>query len=191
MSKVDIREVLRATSLFAGMTDDQLDQVEQLLEERRYMPGDQIIEAGSLDKGSMWIIVEGEAEVRRGNVSVHRFRPGDYFGELAVVSKESTRRSADVFASGVVKAVEFQRGQLRDLLAQAPDAALAMLAELAKRLRRTTERLLELHDKVAGAEAGSSTGTPKVVAQEDQYGWIARGLISPPISRFGPGRQEG
>ena len=170
-----IAEVLRATSLFAALTDDQIGKVESHVVAKEFLPGDAVISEGSSDETGMWIILEGEAEVRKGGAPVHVFRAGDFFGELAVLSEPPTPRSADVLALGRLKAAELRRDDLLSLLDEAPRVAVAMLAELARRLRQTTDRLQEPRQPLNDP-----------LEDDELFGSIARGMITPPISRFGP-----
>ena len=174
-----IADVLRSTSLFAALTDDQIARVESRLILKEFLSGDTIISEGSSDETGMWIILQGEAEVRKGDTPVHIFRAGDFFGELALLSEPATPRSADVLALGRLRAAELRHDDLMGLLEEAPGVAVAMLAELARRLRQTTQRLDE-PPRTATSE----------VEDDELFGSIARGIITPPISRFGP-HEEG
>ncbi|MFQ5966293.1 MAG: cyclic nucleotide-binding domain-containing protein [Acidimicrobiia bacterium] len=172
-----IGDVLRATSLFAGLSEEQISRVEGHLKTQKFLPGETVVREGSSDETGMWIVLEGEAEVRKGGAAVHIFRPGDFFGELALLSEPPTPRSADVKALGRLSAAELRRDDLLELLNDAPGVALAMLTELARRLRHTTERLQQQQPDVSEGVS---------LEDDELFGSIARGLITPPISRFGP-----
>ena len=182
-----IAGALRKTSLFAGLSAGQL---ESLLGggfaadgdlERKFRPGDRIIEAGSRETGGMWVIVDGVVEVRKDRTPVQRFTTGDHFGEMALVSEQRGTRSADIIAMGDVTAVELQYDDLTALLADNPEVAVAMLAELARRLRATTERIEELKPSALSAK---QTGDP--LLEDDEFGSIIRSSMTPSISHFGP-----
>ncbi len=178
-------DVLRSTSLFGGLDEQELSEVEGLLRQKRFLPGDVVIEEGSVDEAGMWLVLEGEAEVRKGGARVHVFRKGDYFGELALLADPKGPRSADVIALGTLSAAELRQEDLLGLLRRRPDVGISMLAELARRLRRTTERLERQE------EAREQPGH-WLIAEDDYLGPIARQAMSPPISRFGPsGDDEG
>lgn len=177
-----VPDVLRSTALFGGLTDEELAEVQSLLREQRFLPGDVVLREGAVDEAGMWIILEGEAEVRKGGNRVHIFRPGDYFGELSVLSDPKVPRSADVLALGRLKAAELRQEDLMNLLRTRPGVGISMLAELARRLRRTTGRLEEMQRP----EAGTAQARRSPLQEDDQFASIARGAISPPISRFGP-----
>jgi CRP-like cAMP-binding protein len=134
-------DVLRATSLFAGFTDEQLEVVPKVALPREFSPGDTIVEEGASGARSLWLILEGEVEVLVGG-QVHRtMGPGEHFGELALLT--DARRSADVKARSDTVALELSRRHLEGLIGANPQVAMDMLAELANRLRTATEALAD------------------------------------------------
>jgi CRP-like cAMP-binding protein len=76
---------------------------------------------------------------------IRTIEAGDHFGELALLTGEP--RSADVFAQTDMVALELTDRHLKGLLANDADVALAMIAELARRLRSLTHDYAEaMHD---------------------------------------------
>jgi CRP/FNR family cyclic AMP-dependent transcriptional regulator len=67
--------------------------------------------------------------------------PGDIFGELALLDGQP--RSATVQAVTEIRTHVLDRGAFLDFLSNHPDAALAVSAALAARLRQADERLAE------------------------------------------------
>ena len=132
---------LKRTALFAGFSDRQIEGVLAAGKERRFATGEQIIRRGD-DAVAFYLIVEGSAEVRSGETVLARLGPGDYFGEMALLL-EDTPRTADVVAREDTSCLVVTQWAFRSLLAAHPDVALAVMGELARRLRDTPVTLSE------------------------------------------------
>lgn len=135
-------EALRTTSLFAGFTDEQLEAVPQVGRLHEFEKGDRIVELGATGSASLWLVLEGEVEVLVAGQHHRSIGPGNHFGEMALLTEAP--RSADVVASEPTVALEFSRRHLEGLIASNPQVAMDMLAELAMRLRVTTDALAEV-----------------------------------------------
>jgi CRP-like cAMP-binding protein len=100
--KVNI-ELLRATPIFSTLSDNELKMVldapENCIEE--YEPKKLVIRESELGN-CMYIILEGYAEVliRSGSgnrdISIATLRPGDFFGEKALMADGTGRRNASI-----------------------------------------------------------------------------------------------
>ncbi len=135
-------QALRTTSLFAGFTDEQLEAVPKVGRLREFEKGDRIVELGATGSASLWLVLEGEVEVLVAGQHHRSIGPGNHFGEMALLTEAP--RSADVVASEPTVALEFSRRHLEGLIASNPQVAMDMLAELAMRLRVTTDALAEV-----------------------------------------------
>lgn len=135
---------LRASSLFSGFTDAQLAEVPKVALPHTFAPGDVIVREGDTVARSLWLIVDGEVEVKTGSKLLRVQGPGSHFGEMALLT--DSPRSADVIAKNRVTALQLSRDHLRGLIHANPDVALAMLAEMSNRLRKLTELIADLVD---------------------------------------------
>ncbi len=91
-----------------------------------------------------YVIETGQVEVRRrspagGDVVLGRLGPGEWFGEMSVLLGEA--RSATVVAIGDGRARRLTRDGFEQALADDPAHALALMRQLAARLRDTDRRL--------------------------------------------------
>jgi CRP-like cAMP-binding protein len=68
--------------------------------------------------------------------------PGDFFGHLALL--DDRPRSASAAALAVTNALTLERADFLRLLAARPEAALAVLSEVSRRLRDTNEMASDL-----------------------------------------------
>jgi putative ABC transport system ATP-binding protein len=94
-----ICEFLRPIELFKTLTPRQLTDVAEKMSKRHYATGETIIRKG--DPGNEFFLVsDGEVEVIRADHEVARLGPGDFFGEVALISGEP--RNATVVAEGDV-----------------------------------------------------------------------------------------
>ena len=170
-------DVLRNTSLFAGFTDEQLEMVPKVALSRSFAPEDVIIAEGATDVRSLFCVLEGHCDVLVGGEFIRTIEPGGYFGELALLSDGP--RSASVVARDEVHALELTRRHLHGLIGGNPDVALAMLAELAHRLRTTSEALSAAI--VTSPEAAAAARAHGFAAAHDEevYGSIVRGVTPP------------
>ena len=96
-----ICEFLRPIELFKTLTPRQLTDVAEKMSKRHYAVGETIIREG--DPGEEFFLVsDGEVEVIRADHEVARLGPGNFFGEVALISGEP--RNATVVAESEVDA---------------------------------------------------------------------------------------
>jgi len=141
MAAPDAVGALKKVSLFASLDDHQIDTVAREANERTFADGEVIVKQGDTGAAGFWIILDGSVEVRRGPATLATLGPGEYFGEMALVSDHATPRSADVIAMDEVRALQLTRWDLRGLILAHPEIALSMLADLAGRIRKADEAL--------------------------------------------------
>jgi putative ABC transport system ATP-binding protein len=95
-----ICEFLRPIELFKSLTPRQLTDVAEEMTKRHFAAGDTIIREGEPGE-EFFLVSEGEVEVIRAEHEVARLGPGDFFGEVALISGEP--RNATVIAVGEVE----------------------------------------------------------------------------------------
>jgi CRP/FNR family transcriptional regulator, cyclic AMP receptor protein len=92
-------------------------------------------EAGAV----MYVVAEGEVEIRHGDMPPVRLGADATFGEMALIDKSV--RSATAVAVTDVKLYEITRGLFLYLVQEAPMFALEVMQSLAERLRAANERI--------------------------------------------------
>ena len=155
MELSDELDVLRASTLFAGFNDDQLEAVTKVGRRRSFEEEDRIVRTGESGARSLWLILEGKVCVQLGEERILTLGPGQYFGEMALLSETSQERSADVIPMAPTTCFEFQRSHLLGLVSSTPEIAILMLGELARRLRTTTELLRRLSESTPACKAAA------------------------------------
>jgi len=92
-----ICEFLRPIDLFKALTPRQLTDVAEKMTKRHFAAGETIIREGEPGE-EFFLISDGEVEVIRADREVARMGPGDFFGEVALISGEP--RNATIVAEG-------------------------------------------------------------------------------------------
>jgi CRP-like cAMP-binding protein len=140
-------EALAAVPLFAGLDGAMLDNVGRGMRTRRFRRGEVIFHLG--DPGdALFVVVSGAVKItlpsEAGDEAIlATLRPGDFFGELALL--DGAPRSASAAALEPTETLVLPRDRFRDLVATEPAIRDALLAALARELRRLTLHVEELH----------------------------------------------
>src|SRR5579862_3943898 len=80
-----------------------------------------------------YIIRTGQVEINEGGRAVESMQPGEIFGEMALIDRES--RTASAVALGEVELIPIDRPLFQILIRDDPDFALTIINLLARRLR--------------------------------------------------------
>ncbi len=86
---------LRPSPLFAPLSDDELERVATLFQETEILAGSGLAREGDFAY-KFFVVLDGEVDVMRGFEPVAKLGPGDFFGEMGVMTDE--RRNARVQA---------------------------------------------------------------------------------------------
>jgi CRP/FNR family cyclic AMP-dependent transcriptional regulator len=138
----DALDIARGIPLFAGVADDDLEQIASHLIERRYPRDTTIVEEG-LPGDYMYIIREGRVKVTKlsddGREKILEFLDeGAFVGEMALF--ERAPRSASVKTLTPVRLLALSRTDFIGTLRKSPDLAMAVIQELSRRLRTINEQ---------------------------------------------------
>jgi CRP/FNR family transcriptional regulator, cyclic AMP receptor protein len=89
-------EALQRVPLFADLNKGDVEQIARLFKERRFSEGETVIQEGS-GGSAFYVIDSGEAQVFVGGEESSTLKPGDFFGELALIDEGA--RMATIIAS--------------------------------------------------------------------------------------------
>jgi CRP/FNR family transcriptional regulator, cyclic AMP receptor protein len=127
-SKVDL---LGTVPLFAGLSKRHLQQVARIADEIDLREGKELISEGYSGR-EFFILLDGSAEVRRKGRKVNIMSPGDFFGEIALLSDRLT--TATVTTTEPSRALVITRASFKSLLRDEPAVQLKVLQALADRV---------------------------------------------------------
>ena len=128
---------LKRVPLFSDLPPAELKQVAAIATELFYLDSDIIAHQG--DPGDeMYIIVSGEVLVMADQgghsaTALARRGPGEYVGEMAIISQEP--RMASLVAHGDVRVLNIEQAQFEAILRERPDTSLAVMRVLCARLK--------------------------------------------------------
>jgi CRP/FNR family cyclic AMP-dependent transcriptional regulator len=126
-------EILGELPLFAGLSRRDVGKVAKAAVVTRLAEGATVVVEG--DPGTtFFVILDGTAAVEQGGARLRRLGHGDFFGELSLL--DGGARTATVIAETPLLAMRLSRGPFLKVLEDEPQIAIAMLRELAGRLRR-------------------------------------------------------
>ncbi|HLB48766.1 MAG TPA: HEAT repeat domain-containing protein [Anaerolineales bacterium] len=131
---------LRRVPLFADLSPADLKQVAAIANEHYFTDGEVIAYQGEAGN-EMFIIVSGEVRVLvaadgKPETEVARRKPGEYVGEVSIISQEP--RMASLVAAGDVRTLCIDRKNFEGLLRERPETSLAVMRVLCVRLREMT-----------------------------------------------------
>ena len=124
--------MLQHVPLFAGLDKKELEQIADSMRERRYAAGDSVTQEGAaaaaffvVDEGTAEVTVDGEA---RGTIG-----PGDYFGEIALLTESA--RTATIVAQTDMLCYGMTTWDFRPLVESNSTIAWKLLTAMADKLR--------------------------------------------------------
>ena len=126
------RKTLKVVPLFAQCDDKQLDFIATQVDEVDFVAGRDLCREGS-GGGEFFVILSGNAEVRRQGRHLRELGPGDFFGEIALL--DGGPRTATVTALSPMTCLVLSRGQFHNVIRQNALIAVSVLETLGERLR--------------------------------------------------------
>jgi CRP/FNR family cyclic AMP-dependent transcriptional regulator len=125
-------EAMRRVPLFADLNRREIAKVARLFKERRFAAGETVVKEGS-GGAAFFLIDSGEATVSVGGRPRPPLKPGDYFGEIALIDGGS--RTATVTAASDLICWGLTYWDFRPLVQQNAAIGWKLLQSLAKKLR--------------------------------------------------------
>ena len=136
-------EVLRASTVFSILSESALERLVAAGSPVALQPGDFVCRIGDAADAA-YVVLSGELEIRTVGLDGRELRftaftVGALVGEMAVL--DGGNRSADMAAARRTTLWRIPRDALFRALEQEPRAALAVIAELSRRLRRLNQAM--------------------------------------------------
>jgi CRP-like cAMP-binding protein len=124
-------EDLRTIPLFAELQPEALERLAEAATEVDAPAGQPLTQPGAAGSG-MFFVVKGAVEVETRE-TWRELGPGEFFGELALLTEDGTR-TARVRAKTDVRCIAFDRSGFEDLVRVHPEIAATLLETALTRL---------------------------------------------------------
>jgi CRP/FNR family cyclic AMP-dependent transcriptional regulator len=135
-----------------------------------------------LRKSKMYLLLKGEVELRAKKKTIGTVKPGEIFGEIAVIA--NAPRSAGAVAKGECRVIALEPDAFEEALASKPAFALMLMSMLIRRLRETIAQL-----SVSGAISHIEDFDEAIVFDKKQLHELVTGLADDPPIYFQRGAQ--
>jgi CRP/FNR family transcriptional regulator, cyclic AMP receptor protein len=130
---------LANVKLFAACNKKELGIIGRASDEISVSAGKELVGEGSTGH-EFFLILEGQAAVKRGGRKVATLGPGQYFGELALLDRGA--RSATVVAETTMTLLVLGQREFSAVLDEVPGLAHKLLTIMAGRLREADAKAL-------------------------------------------------
>ena len=128
-SKIDL---IKGVPLFSDSSKADLSKIAAIADEVDLPAGKTLIREGDSGR-EFFVLIDGTADVSQGGETIGKIMgPGDFFGEIALVSKAP--RTATITTTSPVRALVVTDRAFRQLLDNSPEIAVGVLTALAERL---------------------------------------------------------
>jgi CRP/FNR family cyclic AMP-dependent transcriptional regulator len=125
-------DVLQRVPLFAGLERKELESIAASMRERTFPAGETVTQEGAGGAG-FFVVENGEAEVTVHGEPRGRIGPGDYFGEIALLT--GSDRTATIVARSDLHCYGMTPWDFRPLVESNPGIAWKLLQSMADKLR--------------------------------------------------------
>jgi uridine kinase len=199
---IEESKALARSALLSRLSGEARERVRACAERMELSPGDRIPLVPG-EPGPLYLLLSGEACLRREQLALRRLGPGDHFGVLAFFSVADRPETVTVERPSVL--LRLSQGCFQDLAQRDPPLALQILAALGASLgselaHRTSEAVLFLQGRssprkatvtvdVGGRALRVATGTPvsALLPREIDGALVVAGLLGQkPVSLSTP-----
>ena len=176
--KMKKEDIIKSTSLFEGLSGEEVETISKLIFEKKYGKGETIFFEGDEADG-FYIVSSGQIKVFKMNPMgkehiLHIFGPGEPVGEVPVFSKQPFPANAEALVKSAT--LFFPRKDFVALIENNPSIALNMLAVLSRRLRQFATQIENLSLKEVPARLA---GYLLYISKEQKN----EGVVQLPVSK--------
>lgn len=125
-------EHLANVRMFSALSKKELNMVARAADVVTLKAGTDVVTEGTTGH-EFFLILDGQASVRRGGRKVATLGPGDYFGELALLDR--CPRSATIVAETPLEVAVIGQREFMAVLDEVPPVSHKLLVTMAHRLR--------------------------------------------------------
>jgi CRP-like cAMP-binding protein len=127
-AKVDL---IKRAPLFSECSRKDLNEIAAIADEIDLREGKELTKEGGPGR-EFFVLVEGTADVKKGNRRINQMGAGDFFGEISLITQRP--RTATVTATSPVRALVITDRSFRTLLEHQPEIQGKVMSALAARL---------------------------------------------------------
>ena len=124
-----LAEDLAQVPLFSDLNKRQLKKLAGGFTERSFGAGRTVVREGHMSGVGFFVIAEGTAVVSVSGSTVATIGPGEYFGELAMITRQA--RGATVTAETPLRCLMIRFWDFREFAKENPDVSWKLLQHLA------------------------------------------------------------
>lgn len=140
------KDILRVNPLFEDLTDDDLDKVMEVIQQKEFSAGNEIFDE-TLSGRELYIILKGKVRIikitREGERQILSvLKPGNFFGELSLLDGRKHSATAEAVEDAVLLVITQQA--LAQIEKNHPKVALKVIKNMALKISGT---LREMNDK--------------------------------------------
>jgi CRP-like cAMP-binding protein len=130
---------LSQVQMFSSLNKKELGLIARAADVVTVKPGTEIVTQGTPGH-EFYLVMSGQATVRRNGRKIATLGPGAYFGELALLDRGP--RSATVVAETDVELAVIGQREFLGVLSEVPSVSLKLLTSMAARLREADTKAL-------------------------------------------------
>jgi CRP/FNR family cyclic AMP-dependent transcriptional regulator len=127
-AKVDL---IKSAPLFSECSRKHLNEIAEIADEIDLSEGKELTKEGRPGR-EFFVLIDGTADVKRGNRRINQMGAGDFFGEISLITQRP--RTATVVATSPVRALVITDRSFRRLLEHQPEIQGKVMSALAARL---------------------------------------------------------
>lgn len=131
---------LRKFDMFENLSDDELSLITKETEVLKFGEGEVVCEEGSASE-SMFFIYSGSVVISKQGVSLAKLEPGDYFGEMSLITGDPRNANVTTLQPSVL--LEVSAPVFHVIIERSPLAMRNLLSTFDERLRRHNDKVVE------------------------------------------------
>lgn len=134
------KDILRQVDFFTGAADAVLEEFARACV-RETLPAGRVILEKNAPGHSLYIVIEGRAEVHDEELTLAILGPRESFGELSTL--ENGLCSVSVTAETALEVLRLDRESILEIMAAKPEAGTLLMQSLCRVLRKRSEQVVE------------------------------------------------
>jgi CRP-like cAMP-binding protein len=120
-------DTLRISTITEELTDAELEVFEELFDVQHHKAGDLIVQPGGKQPDNLYILAQGELQVKihsgDGDATIHVLKPGDLAGIITFVGGAPSQHSAALYSLGETKVLSMPSAKFEALVCSRPMTA--------------------------------------------------------------------